>query len=131
MATRRASCCCGALTATCEGEPFRVSVCHCLACQQRTGSAFAVQARWRVSEVSIEGKWASWVREAESGRRCTFHFCPTCGSSVWYTAEAFPDAIAIPVGLLRDPGFPPPQVSVWEAHRHPWVSIAGEIEHHD
>ena len=45
MTTRDASCSCGQLHLTCEGEPVRISVCHCLACQQRTGSAFGVQAR--------------------------------------------------------------------------------------
>jgi len=29
-----------------EGEPVRVSVCHCLECQRRTGIAFSVQARF-------------------------------------------------------------------------------------
>ncbi|HEX9905358.1 MAG TPA: aldehyde-activating protein, partial [Propylenella sp.] len=36
MSTRRASCSCGQLSVTCEGEPVRISMCHCLACQRRT-----------------------------------------------------------------------------------------------
>ena len=52
---RVASCRCGQLTATCRGEPVRVSVCHCLNCQKRSGSAFAAQARWPDDQVTITG----------------------------------------------------------------------------
>lgn len=51
MTTRRATCTCGQLGVDCEGDPVRVSVCHCLPCQQRTGSAFGVQARFARAQV--------------------------------------------------------------------------------
>lgn len=35
MTKRRAACCCGQLSVTCEGEPLRISMCHCLACPPR------------------------------------------------------------------------------------------------
>jgi hypothetical protein len=38
MTERRASGACGQLGVTCEGEPVRISMCHCLACQQRSRS---------------------------------------------------------------------------------------------
>jgi hypothetical protein len=40
MTARIASCSCGQLHLTCTGEPGRVSMCHCLECQKRTGSVF-------------------------------------------------------------------------------------------
>jgi hypothetical protein len=46
-----ACCSCGQLQVTTTGEPVRISVCHCLACQRRTGSAFGVQARFRYAVV--------------------------------------------------------------------------------
>ena len=46
MTARHASCSCGQLRIETSGEPFRVSVCHCLNCKRRSGSAFAVQARF-------------------------------------------------------------------------------------
>ena len=55
MRTRRASCSCGQLTVEVEGDPVRVSICHCLACQRRTGSVFGVQARWPREQARIEG----------------------------------------------------------------------------
>ena len=55
MTGHTASCRCGQLRASVTGEPVRVSVCHCLNCKKRTGSAFAVQARWPRAQVAIEG----------------------------------------------------------------------------
>ena len=46
MNTRTASCSCGQLTATTTEDPIRVGICHCLACQRRTGSVFGAQARF-------------------------------------------------------------------------------------
>ena len=131
MTTRRASCSCGRLTATAHGEPVRISICHCLDCQRRTGSVFGEQARFPASEVDIEGRSESWVRTADSGNRITFHFCPFCGSTVYYRPDQEPDLIAIPVGAFADPMFPAPKVSVYESRRHSWVTIPVDMEHFD
>jgi len=56
MNTRIASCSCGQLTATTTEDPIRVSICHCLACQRRTGSVFGAQARFRKDDVVIHGQ---------------------------------------------------------------------------
>lgn len=132
MTERIATCRCGQLRATCRGEPVRVSVCHCLDCQKRSGSAFAAQARWPAGEVQIEGDWSTWTATAESGARATFRFCPTCGGTVAYEAEALPGLVAIPLGAFADPQFPAPQYSVFESRMHGWLAIAGEgIDHFD
>ena len=52
--TQLASCRCGQLKATVAGDSVRVSVCHCLNCKKRSGSAFAVQARWPKEDVAID-----------------------------------------------------------------------------
>jgi hypothetical protein len=128
--SRTASCRCGQLTATCEGEPVRVSVCHCLACQQRSGSAFSAQARFPADQVTTEGHSKNWVRTADSGNLITYAFCPDCGSTVHYTGGNFPDLVAVPVGAFADPHFPPPRFSVWEKRKHEWAEILGpNVEH--
>src|SRR5262249_25603919 len=83
MTTRRAACSCGQLHLTIEGEPSRISMCHCLECQRRTGAAISNQARFRREQVTFPGKSTAWMRTAESGNPLTFHFCPTCGSTVY------------------------------------------------
>src|SRR6185436_2041064 len=118
MTTREAACSCGRLRLTAEGEPVRISVCHCLACQRRTGSAFGVQARFERAPARIEGRSTTYTRTGDSGGRATFHFCPECGATVYYDIEAIPDVIAVPVGAFADPTFPAPRVSVYEARQH-------------
>src|SRR5687768_8854071 len=68
---RTASCSCGQLGAICEGEPVRVSMCHCLACQKRTGSVFGVVARWPSDRVTIEGHAQEYVRVGDEGSAAT------------------------------------------------------------
>jgi len=133
MTTHIASCRCGQLQATTSGDPVRLSVCHCLNCQKRSGSAFAVQARWPADRVAIEGHSKTWIGTADSGNQATFHFCPDCGSDVHYTIDGkFEGLVAIPLGAFDDPYFASPAYSVWEKRKHNWVDIAGDgIEHLD
>lgn len=126
---RIAACSCGQLQAQVVGEPVRVSVCHCLACQRRTGSVFGAQARFPREAVTIVGTGSEYARVGDEGTKCTFSFCPNCGSTVYYTPEAFPDAISIPVGAFADPSFPAPDFSVYEERMHAWVRIPGNVEH--
>jgi len=102
MTTRRAACSCGQLRLEAEGEPLRISICHCLACQRRTGSVFGVQARFPRDKVTIEGRSTLYVRTGDSGHSATFHFCPECGATVYYEAEERPEAIGVPVGAFAD-----------------------------
>jgi hypothetical protein len=82
MSIRHAACNCGQLHLTIEGEPSRISMCHCLECQRRTGAVISNQARFRREQVTFAGKATAWMRTAESGNALTFHFCPTCGSTL-------------------------------------------------
>src|SRR4029077_11614846 len=129
MKTRRASCACGQLIATTLGEPLRVSVCHCLGCQRRTGSIFGAQARFPVASVQVTGKSNVFTRVVDSGGKISFRFCPSCGSTVWYTIDAQTEIIAIPVGAFADPSFPAPVRSFYDSRKHSWVVISGTIEH--
>jgi hypothetical protein len=129
VAPRRAECSCGQLHLEAEGDPIRISVCHCLACQRRTGSAFGAQARFPAERVRITGRHTEYVRLADDdGEERRFRFCPDCGATVFWTNAASQDLIAVPLGAFADPAFPPPTISVYEARRHPWVELADTIE---
>ena len=129
---RTATCRCRQLSATCTGEPVRVSVCHCYDCQKRSGSAFAAQARFPANAVMISGEHKLYEHIGDSGNLASFHFCPTCGSTLCYHARPHRELFAIPVGAFADRDFPEPIYSVFEERKHPWVTIAGDgIEHYD
>lgn len=130
MTVRTATCRCGQLRVTCTGEPVRVSVCHCLECQKRSGSAFAVQARWPDEHVEAMGKYREWTGSGDSGVPATFRFCPVCGATISYVHAGMPGLTAVPVGAFADPAFPPPEYSVYEERKHAWVAVVGEgIDH--
>ena len=129
MTQRIASCSCGQFTAKVSGEPIRVSVCHCYACQRRTGGVFAAQARFAREAVEISGAGTDYVRVGDEGGRARFTFCPTCGVTVYYVAEGREDSIVIPVGVFADSSFPAPTFSVYEDRMHAWVSMPPDIEH--
>ncbi len=123
MTIRRAACSCGQLHLTIEGEPSRISMCSCLACQRRTGAVISNQARFLREQVTFAGKAMTWIRTAESGHALTFYFCPMCGSTVYWENTGFPGTVMAAIGNFADPNFPPPTIAVWEESRHPWVSL--------
>jgi hypothetical protein len=131
MATRDAACSCGQLRLTADGDPFEVSICHCLACQRRTGSAFGIQARFKSDQVEVIGRFSDYLRVSDEADRKehVFHFCPDCGGTVFHTEPTEPDLVAVPVGAFADPSFPPPTRSVYGVRRHPWVALPDGIDH--
>ena len=103
--TRVASCNCGQLRVTTTGpDPDRIVMCNCFLCQRQTGSPFSLQARFPNEQVKIEGKSTAFKfpidgAEPTKYRTCagsdgvktdsaadlvTSHFCPVCGSTVYY-----------------------------------------------
>jgi len=127
MTTRRAACSCGKLEIVCEGEPVRISMCHCLACQRRTGAVFGGQAWFQRQQATISGNATEFARQSDAGRWVSARFCPICGSTVWWEAEAFPGHIAVAVGAFADPAFPAPTLSGWERRRHHWLEPLGAM----
>ena len=67
--TRSASCVCGQLSVNLTGEPERVNMCNCSACQRRSGSAFQIGAWFRDERVTaISGERRVYKRLAAEGR---------------------------------------------------------------
>lgn len=125
---RIANCACGRLRAHCSGTPLSVSLCHCLECQRRTGSSYGVAAFFDKDAVRIEGESTVFERPSDSGYPVVHHFCPRCGSTVFWYPIRKPDVIAVAVGAFADPHFPAPSKAVYDHHQHPWVTIAVEAK---
>lgn len=107
---------------------MRVSMCHCLACQRRTGSAFGLQARFADAQVvEARGTGTTYARTADSGGVVTSTFCPICGSTIALRLDRLPGFVVVPVGAFADPSFAAPSVSVYEARRHAFCRFA-ELE---
>ena len=85
----------------------------------------------------MEGKSTTWkfpddkkkpvtCKSCDSGG-ATYHFCPVCGTTVYWDIAAAPDVIGIAIGTLTDPTFPPPMISGFEAYGHPWAMKAADL----
>jgi hypothetical protein len=93
----------------------------------------------------IEGKSTAWKFPIEGAtpvtyRNCasaggTFHFCPVCGSTVYYLVDADEAHIGVKVGAFADPTFSPPMISGFEEYRFPWALNVAALPmpggHHD
>jgi hypothetical protein len=129
MTIREAACHCGQLRLEVSGDPLAVSICNCLACQRRTGSAFGMQAGYKAHQVQVTGRFNDYSRISDEADRKehVFHFCPECGSQVFYTEPSEPDLVVVSVGSFADPSFPPPTESGYDSRRHPWVRLPESI----
>ena len=103
---RTAECHCGQLRAIASGEPDSVYVCHCKACQRRTGAIIHNGSRWLKSQVRIEGEHKTYGRVADSGFEIRFHFLQiaAAASSGRVIAARLPTAslsAALPTEIFR------------------------------
>ena len=123
MRTRTATCACGQLRATCEGEPESVWLCCCVQCQKRTGSVHSVHAYFDRARVRTEGAAKRFRRSSDAGRWVETAFCPECGSTVYWEAELAPGRVGVTAGAFADPGFPLPRGAVWTENKCRWVPL--------
>ena len=126
--SRSARCACGRLTVTVDAEPAWVSTCHCDFCQRRTGSVVQVGAYYP-ADVGLEVTGETSVYNGlevdgvgdVGGNSVSYHFCPTCGSTVFWVIDGPSASVAIAVGNFDDPDFDPPVMEFHTHTRHHWV----------
>jgi len=128
MQLRTASCSCGQLSIELQGSLLGAGLCHCLACQKRTGSVFAALAGF-APPYRVTGRATEYVHVGDHGGRFRFRFCPVCGTSLFHTQEGREESwVAVAVGAFADPYFPPPEDSGYDCRRHPWVQLPPGIK---
>ena len=132
MTSRTARCHCGRIELSCEGDPRKISMCHCLDCQRRTGSPFSIAVFYSRDKVRVErGSPSSFERQSASGKPVTFHFCGRCGSNLYWEPERLPALVGVAAGAFADPDFPMPEQSVWTRDKHCWLTLPATIVLHE
>jgi tetratricopeptide (TPR) repeat protein len=88
-----------------------------------------MQASFKAGQVQVTGRFDDYARISDEADRKehVFHFCPDCGSQVFYTEPAEPDLVVVSVGSFADPSFPPPTESGYDSRRHSWVELPDSI----
>ncbi len=118
----KARCQCGGLTATIEGDEGFVVACNCQACQHRSGSPFGAAGYFLKSAVTIKGDEQTWTRGTDAGRELTNHFCPTCGTTLYWHFDMRPDHFGIALGCFVTK-LPEPVRAIWTEQKHDWVTF--------
>jgi hypothetical protein len=128
MESRVASCHCRDIELRCIGTPRKISMCHCLDCQRRTGSAFSVAVFYQRDLVTVQrGITNSYERPSASGFPVKFHFCIRCGSNIYWEPRRTPQVVGVALGAFADPRFPQPTQSVWTRDKHLWLVIPDDV----
>jgi len=89
-----------------------------------------MQAGFKADQVQVSGRFNDYARISDEADRKehVFHFCPDCGSQVFYTEPTEPDLIVVSVGSFADPSFPPPTESGYDSRRHHWVELPDSVQ---
>ncbi len=85
--TSLAHCHCGAVTISVSAPLFLINMCHCKACQRRTGAQFGSIVWVPEAAVTRDGETRGYARPTDEGRFFTSHFCVACGSNIVFKAQ--------------------------------------------
>jgi hypothetical protein len=114
-------CHCGAVRYDTTALPIRHSLCHCVDCRRSAGAPLVGWAIFAEADLQISGELAIYA-SSENAQR---HFCPQCGTGLFYTnAAVFPGMIDVQTATLDDPDLVPPQEQIQLAERIGWMEQA-------
>jgi tetratricopeptide (TPR) repeat protein len=89
-----------------------------------------MQAGFQADQVKVTGRFSDYSRISDEAdeKEHVFHFCPECGSQVFYTEPSEPEWVVVSVGSFADPSFPPPTSSGYDHRRHEWVALPDSVQ---
>ena len=120
----RGGCLCGAVRYECNSESREASYCHCDDCRKATGGPYTVGVRVEAAELRIiSGEVKGYTTTADSGRKITREFCPSCGSPLFTRAEKCPNFVYLKAGCLDEPELVRPSCQTWTKCAVSWAYI--------
>ena len=118
-------CHCGAIRYEAEGEALTHALCHCTDCRRHAGAPMVGWTMYKLDVVKVTKGTPKIYASSEHGRR---HFCPDCGTGLFYTNEAvLPGITDIQSGTLDDPDSLPPSAHIQTADRIAWMNDIGSL----
>lgn len=117
-------CHCGAVRYEMPAEAIHQALCHCADCRRHSGAPMVAWALVSKDDLSVSGETREYA-SSEHGRR---HFCPACGTSLFYTNDlVFPGLVDVQTATLDDPDALPPAAQIQVAERIGWMERAHEL----
>jgi hypothetical protein len=122
---RTATCACGQISITVDGDPEIHAVCHCTNCKRRTGSAFGISAYFPKESVTARAGTTKVYafHHATKGHDQERHFCERCGTTLFWYISSLPRLIGIAGGCFADAGLPEPTHSITHGKMEDWVDL--------
>jgi hypothetical protein len=110
-------------------KPLFVHCCHCTWCQRETGAAFALNAMIESDRVQLlSGDVVVIDTPSLSGKGQRISRCPKCSVAVWSNYAGAGDALRfVRVGTLDEPARLPPDIHIFTASKHAWLTLPPEI----
>jgi len=120
----RGGCLCGAVRYECSGDTEAASYCHCDDCKKATGGPYTVGVLVEAAKLRIIcGRVKGYTTTADSGRKITREFCPSCGSPLFTRAEKCPNLVFLKAGCLDEPELIKPSCQTWTKRAVGWAYI--------
>jgi len=120
-------CSCGAVRYRLTSEPIFVHCCHCLNCQQQTGSAFVINILIEADRVELLGEEPVPVAVPRGGaKKQKIWRCPTCQIAL-YSQYTSPRVRFVRAGTLDDPSAVTPDVHIFTRSKLPWVALPEDV----
>lgn len=118
-------CHCGAIRYQASGEALTHALCHCTDCRRHAGAPMVGWTMYPESAVKITKGTPRVYASSAQGRR---HFCPDCGTGLFYAnAAMLPGIIDIQSATYDDPAAVPPRAHIQTAERLPWMTRLDEL----
>jgi hypothetical protein len=118
-------CHCGAIRYEIEGQAITHALCHCIDCRRHSGAPMVGWTMYPLSAVKTTRGVPTVYNSSEHGRR---HFCPGCGTGLFYTnAEVLPEIIDIQSATYDNPDVVPARAHIQVAERIGWMARAHEL----
>jgi hypothetical protein len=120
----KGGCACGALRYTVADQSgFVPYVCHCLDCQTRQGSSFALQLFVLESEFTLVGEPIRGQVKKANGAVVTNIGCANCLTRICSANAILPGLIVLRAGTLDNSHRLEPAVHIWTSRKQPWLKI--------
>jgi hypothetical protein len=107
-----------------KSRPMFTHCCHCLDCQNQTGSAFAINALIETDRIEmLAGEPHKVEMPSPSGRGHDIYRCPTCDIAVWSDYGHRPYVRFVRVATLDKAHAIEPDVHIFTKSKVPWVRL--------
>ena len=118
-------CHCGNIRFEVEGEVRHSALCHCSDCRLNAGAPMVGWVAYDDTALKITKGQAKEYASSEHGRR---HFCPDCGTGLfYYNAEFLPGVVDIQTAVLDNAEKFPPSAHIQTAEQLGWMRDAHSL----